>query len=164
MSDATDIQYAIKHSNLIEGIDDREQDVQSLIAWEWLVTQDVLSHHTVCKLQKLITLKQSNLVGAQRGYYRDMTATNVQVGGYVAPKYQEVEGLMAKWLEDEPLGDPKLSHIAFETIHPFVDGNGRTGRMLYYWRLMRRNEYGMLPPAKIIKLEDRQAYYDWFRR
>lgn len=50
-----------------------------------------------------------------------------------------------------------LFHIKFEAIHPFIDGNGRTGRLLVNFELMK-NGY---PPIDI-KYLDRKAYYDAF--
>ena len=65
---------------------------------------------------------------------------------FVPPPFEEVPGALAdleKFLHREDDGIPPLvriglAHAQFETIHPFLDGNGRTGRMLIAFFLCER--------------------------
>ena len=49
-------------------------------------------------------------------------------------------------------------HIEFEKIHPFEDGNGRTGRLLLNYELLKNN----IPPVVISK-EDRVKYFEFLK-
>jgi len=46
-------------------------------------------------------------------------------------------------------------HAWFESIHPFLDGNGRVGRLLWWNMAMLTNER-----IEVIAFEERQVYYD----
>lgn len=56
-----------------------------------------------------------------------------------------------------PLERITLFHLEFEDIHPFIDGNGRTSRLLLNLELIQ-NGY----PTINVKFTDRKRYYDAF--
>jgi Fic family protein len=70
-----------------------------------------------------------------------------------------IDELVAEHARDRrhPLERAARFHLRFEAIHPFIDGNGRTGRLLLNLMLMR---HGYLPVT--IKYTDRRRYYDCF--
>lgn len=90
-------------------------------------------------------------------------------GGMKPPSWVEIDALMRDWVTeavsvtesgDVPL--PELlarSHNSFEHIHPFLDGNGRTGRLVVNLMLGRLG----YPPAIIYK-RDRDKYLRAMRR
>jgi Fic family protein len=79
----------------------------------------------------------------EAGRYRNL---RVRVGRYVPPVPAEVPGLMSELLEWwngksaelSPVLTSAILQYRFEAIHPFADGNGRTGRALALWELYRR--------------------------
>jgi len=156
-----DIEKYIKESNAIEGIFDEAEIKQSLVAWEYLNEQTDLSHGDIMKVQKIITLNQKELKPNQRGYYRGMAGNDVEVsvGGRHAPSYVMVEDLMRGWLEDMNQMSPLIAHIRFESIHPFVDGNGRTGRMIYWYHCLKVGKVPFLYEGS-----KRDIYYKLFEQ
>lgn len=153
------IQDFIRQSNLIEDIDSVDECTQSTKAWLFLVDQKELTHDVICKVQKMITINQTNLKPNERGYYRGMggNKTNVSVGGRNAPDASMVESLMQNWLFSLNEMTPLIAHIRFEGIHPFVDGNGRTGRMVYWWHCKQLGHNPYFHTAK-----QRKKYYRLF--
>ena len=97
-----------------------------------------------------------------RGVYRKvpvriMGAKHEPVQPYmIEPKMEE---LLKKFMEGKEHIITKLArfHIEFEGIHPFIDGNGRTGRLLVNMELMKAG----YPPIDI-KFTDRMEYYKAF--
>ncbi len=89
----------------------------------------------------------------------------VRVGNYIAPNPKEVVKLLKEMLisynstshKNVIMRIAKL-HLQFENIHPFIDGNGRIGRVINNYLLMRE---GYVPIN--IKFIDRIDYYDAFK-
>jgi Fic family protein len=101
-----------------------------------------LSHEDILKLHKVIA-GGGVMDQETEGRYRTIA---VRVGRHMPPPAVEVPGLMSDlldwWNKEAPKLSPVLSsailHYRFEEIHPFADGNGRTGRALSLWELYRR--------------------------
>jgi Fic family protein len=100
-----------------------------------------VSHDAVLSLHKIIAGEVMDQGTAGR-----YCTIAVRVGRYVPPPPEGVPGLMFElltwWNQDSAKLSPVLSsaivHYRFEAIHPFADGNGRTGRALALWELYRR--------------------------
>ena len=97
-----------------------------------------------------------------RGVYRRVPVRIMGAAHETAQPYlivTKLEELLRNYLASEEHIVTKLArfHIEFEGIHPFIDGNGRTGRLLVNLELMKA---GYTPID--IKFTDRIAYYNAF--
>ncbi len=101
----------------------------------------------------------------EAGRYRSIA---VRVGNHVPPPPDDVSGLMFElldwWNQRAATLSPVLSsailHYRFEDIHPFADGNGRTGRVLALWELYRRGfDTHHIFSVDEYYWEDRPRYY-----
>ena len=89
----------------------------------------------------------------------------VRVGSHIAPNPQEIEERIKKMLSEynainyeNIIKRIARLHLTFEYIHPFVDGNGRIGRVINNYLLIRE---GFVPIN--IKFIDREKYYQAFK-
>lgn len=99
---------------------------------------------------RLITGILQKMLPDASGSYRRTNNQIVDIGSkktvYTPPQHTEIDRLMQNW-EDfvnkntnfDPLVKAALAHYQFESIHPFEDGNGRTGRILIVLQLMQEN-------------------------
>lgn len=89
----------------------------------------------------------------------------IQGSDHIPPEPEKVPNLMNYYIynynndiEDIFLKIAKY-HIEFEKIHPFEDGNGRTGRLLLNYELLKND----LPPVVISK-DERVKYFEFIRK
>lgn len=117
-----------------------------------------LSEHLIREIHSLVLVHDSQ----KRGKYRNV---GVRVGGDVPPDSFLVPELMSQLVNEYNTNSElhlleKISkfHLDFEKIHPFADGNGRTGRLIINLELIKHG----YPPINI-KFTDRLKYYEAFK-
>lgn len=122
-----------------------------------------IRHDDIFKLHRL--LADTVMDQGEAGRYRTI---QVRVGRHFPPAAVDVSGLMFELLEWWNRESTKLSpvlssailHYRFEFIHPFADGNGRTGRGLALWELYRRGfDSHHIFSVDEYYWEDRPGYY-----
>jgi Fic family protein len=123
----------------------------------------ILRHEDLFALHRI--LADGVMDQGEAGRYRSI---GVRVGRYTPPAPQEVTGLMFELLdwwnkksaELSPVISAAIVHFRFESIHPFADGNGRTGRALALWELYRRGfDTHHIFSVDEYYWEDRPRYY-----
>ncbi len=139
--------------------------LNNIEAMRWAV--DTLSVSESITVDGLLSIHQRLLGGTRHDEYAGRIRTSQNwIGGsdynpcsaaFVPPPEDDVEGL----LEDlcafcnadalPAVAQAALAHAQFETIHPFADGNGRTGRVLIHVILRRRGLAAtVLPPVSLV--------------
>lgn len=122
-----------------------------------------IRHEDIFKLHRI--LAGGVMDQGDAGLYRVIAVT---VGRYVPPPPGDVSGLMIELLdwwnsrsrEVSPVISSAILHHRFESIHPFADGNGRTGRALALWELYRRGfDTHHIFSVDEFYWEDRPRYY-----
>lgn len=146
----------IHESNLIEGVNDPAADAVCVEAYRWFLHQP-MGTDTILELHKRI---MAGRLPPQ--YVGEWRTVDVTVGGRLCPPFERVPALMADWFQRfagaSSAAQAIIAHVAFENVHPFVDGNGRVGRMIMNWQ----REMAYLRPMTIT-YRDRWEYYGWFK-
>ncbi|WP_296828983.1 Fic family protein [uncultured Megasphaera sp.] len=120
----------------------------------------LLTEETIKTIHSLVLMNDRE----NRGKYRKVpvrivSALHTPPQPYmIEPAIDRLLKQYAVWkAEKHILKAAALLHLEFESIHPFIDGNGRTGRLLLNLELIKA---GLLPVD--IKFTDRRKYYDCF--
>ncbi len=117
----------IRESNRIENIHRDPTDAE-IDEFDRFINLDKVCVHD---LERFVSVYQRNAV------LRRQPGMNIQLGEHVAPPGGPlIEELLINLLLDIEGGlGPWEAHVRYETLHPFTDGNGRSGRMLWAWQV-----------------------------
>ncbi|MBU4360309.1 Fic family protein [Patescibacteria group bacterium] len=122
--------------------------------------QTEFSREFILLLHKMLIMNiNENIAGRfrQKGEY-------VRIGSHIALPPEQIEetmrGALLKYRNNHEsyfIDNIAQFHLDFENIHPFCDGNGRIGRVLINYQLLRLGF-----PMIIIRDKEKQKYYDSF--
>ena len=115
-----------------------------------------LNQHQIINLHKLLVAD----LGINTGYKKVNVVVNNKKTTPAGLVRSEMSRLLSWWKKNKkskkhPLAIAADFHQRFERIHPFEDGNGRTGRLLFNYILL---QYGYLPV--LFLYQNRQAYFN----
>jgi hypothetical protein len=159
----------ILQSNYIEGERKRQAFLDAMDAWAYIARKKRITLDDVLIVHKILMGRKHPRIA---GYFR---RCDVWIGGEVARfvSWQDFSDRLKPILEamnrkesegtysvvEAKMLTRKL-HIEFERIHPFEDGNGRVGRILWQWHRLKLG----LPVMVIHEGDEQYAYYDWFKK
>lgn len=127
--------------------------------------QNKLSTPLICKIQKIVV--KNTLPEHLKNQEGQLRTLNVKIGEHVAPPHffvpRKLKNIITWYNKNSnkyhPIIVAAYFHSEFESIHPFIDGNGRTGRLLINFMLTKQN----YPPV-IIFLKYRAEYFDALKK
>ena len=127
--------------------------------------EDIIENNvelTEREIKNIHSLVTKDIENVNSGAYRN-NAVYISGSKHIPPQpylvSEKMEELML-WYNNEsknihPIERAAILHGEFVSIHPFIDGNGRTARLLLNFELMKNNY-----PAIIIEIEEREKYFD----
>lgn len=150
----------LPNKTLVEQLEAKNHQTALEYLFSYLQKNKKINEDLVLKLHSILM----NSIISDAGFYRRhgvrITGSNVTTANYL-----KVPELMEDFF-NKPKQKPKdlihqiaELHAQFEKIHPFADGNGRTGRLLIIAQLLQNN----LPPA-IIRQEKKRAYLSYLNK
>lgn len=146
----------LQQSNFIEGEMSSEALDDAIEAWEFSLRKEQMDIITICEIHRTLMNRLNPRIAGK------LRTCDVMVGGRVCPSYKCVPTMLHNWVKHYSSAkteeEIKKAHIEFEYIHPFEDGNGRTGRIILNWQRIKN---GL--PILIIREEERFEYYTWFK-
>ena len=125
----------------------------------------LLSKHIVAEHQQGKIRIHNMYVATSDGKIEYVAATPYEVEGEMKKFYADVDSLIKSTLTiEEVFFFASMIHLVFVKIHPFNDGNGRTGRLLEKWFLAQRlGEKSWFVDSERYYYQHHQTYYNNLR-
>lgn len=164
--------------------DAKEQDIREIINYRTAIHSAIellknrpISENFIKKIHSIL-LDSVRGTNKDRGNFRKIPVFIGKPGAkidkaiYVPPACSELNGLISNWEKfvnsiDEPdiLVQTAIAHYQFEAIHPFMDGNGRIGRLLIPIMLYEKKvlSYPLLYVSEYFE-SHRDEYYHFLRK
>jgi Fic family protein len=105
-------------------------------------TSEIAAHKDFLRLPAVTVADLESFVSVyQPGHkLRDKVGSDVRIGNYYPPPggpqiRPALEHFLERVNQHHALRDPFMLHAEYEMLHPFTDGNGRSGRVLWYWMM-----------------------------
>lgn len=157
VKDLVDVLKFLYESNAIEDVWDEESLEDALDAWRFIIDEEKLTPENIKMTHRI--LMRRHLKGSYLGEFRQQP---VWIGGREGLASILIPEAIKMWCKIVNKKNKKehiieKDHVEYEYIHPFIDGNGRTGRIFMNWQRVKN---GL--PILIIKEREKYAYYKWF--
>jgi hypothetical protein len=124
----------VRESKLIEGIS-REPTLAEISEHRRFLSLDVVS---IGEVIRFVGIYEPGAV------IRDKDTLNVVVGNHKPPRGGDgVVNELKDMLGNIETTDPYIFHCAYELLHPFMDCNGRSGRVIWAWQILKK--HGLRP-------------------
>lgn len=165
----------LRESNNIEDEWDDLSLQDAILAWEFIKNKTTISPANILKVHGLLMRNRTTITNAEKAVFRNGP---IWIGNHEGKPWYAVPTLIQEWCDraNETVKSANLAtkddedifidlenqiqqdHIHYESVHPFFDGNGRSGRILMNWQ---RVMCGL--PIAVIKEKDKMSYYKWFK-
>ena len=148
----------VRESNQIENIKDT-------------IGADIAAHQRLLNLScvKVPDLEMFVRTITRDHVLRDKVGLDVRVGNHFPPHgCPDIRVQLADLLSTLGSRSPLENHLLFEALHPFTDGNGRSGRALWLWQMMKSGLASRMDAAmsgtflNVFAAQAEKAGYDLF--
>lgn len=150
----------LRESNAIEDVYDDMSSKDAFLAWRFISQFETINTQIVKHTHKIL-MKHQDIEPKYKGMWRDHAVyINNQKKDLPPIVLDQQVSDLCKQMMSKKKQNPIELHVVFENIHPFIDGNGRIGRIIMNWHSLIKNDDDII----IFTREERDTYYKLFQK